>query len=427
MILLPFLLMVVLLLLGVPIAFSIAGAGILGLWMTTGDLSTVLTILGNIPYSTVSVYVLTTIPTFILMAFLSSSGGLAQDLFTAASHWLSHIRGGLAVGSVFATMVFGAMSGVSTAAASVMSQIAIPNMRRLGYSEVLAAGVVGVGATTDILIPPSVALVIYGIATETSIGKLLLAGVVPGLVVCLLIVLCIFVWVVLRPADAPKAQRVSWSQRWWSLARVWPSVFLIVMVLGLLYAGVATPTEVGAFGAVMAAVIGRIFGRLTWSGLVESFQATIRITAMIFMILVGTFIFSHYMTLSGIPRMVMAAAADMNLNRWVILLGIAVGYFIISMFMDELPLMLITLQLTFPLIVSLGYDPIWYGIFTMMLVSLGLIFPPVGMCAFVVSAVGKIDLAKVFRGTSIMMIAIIVGIVLLMLLPEMALWLPSRM
>jgi tripartite ATP-independent transporter DctM subunit len=426
-ILLPFAVMMILLLLGVPIAFSIAGAGILGIWITTGDLNTLINILGTVPYSTASVYVLTTIPMFILMAFLSSSGGLAKDLFTAGSNWLSHIRGGVAIGSVFATMIFGAMSGVSLAAASAMSEIAIPNMRRIGYSDALAAGTVGVGATTDILIPPSVGLVIYGIATETSIGKLLLAGVIPGLIVCFFLILCIIVWVAIRPSDAPKVEKVPWSQRWRSLNRVWPSFFLIFMVLILLYSGICTPTEVGAVGALMAGIIGRLFGRLTLAGAAQALKATIRITTMIFMILIGTFIFSYYIALSKVPQMVIAAVTEMNLNRWIVILGIAVGYFVISMFMDELALLLITLQLTFPLIIALKFDPIWFGIFSVMLVSMGLIFPPVGMCAFVVSAVGKIQLTTVFKGTSIMMIAIILTTVLLIILPEIALWLPSKM
>jgi TRAP-type C4-dicarboxylate transport system permease large subunit len=220
---------------------------------------------------------------------------------------------------------------------------------------------------------------------------------------------------------------VPWSQRWHSLLRVWPSLLLIVMVLVLLYTGFGTPTEVGALGAFMAGVIGRIFGRLDWTGVVYAFKATIRITAMIFTILIGTFIFSSYMAMSGVPKLIMAAASEMNLNRWIILLIIGVGYFVISMFMDELPLMLITLQLTFPLITSLGFNPIWYGIFTMMLISMGLVFPPVGMCAFVVSAVGKIDLTTVYKGTSILMIAIILSTILIMVFPQIVLWLPSTM
>src|SRR5262249_21381414 len=198
------------------------------------------------PFSTVADYALTTIPMFILMAFFSASSGLARDLYAAASNWCSHIKGGLAIATVFACGVFGAMSGASTAAASVMSKIAMPEMRRRGYSDELAAGAIGIGATLDILIPPSIAMVIYGIATQTSIGKLLIAGVVPGIVAGILLAAMVYLWVVISPKHAPSTYRVSARERWASLVRIWPSLLLILLVLLLLYTGVATPTRVRA-------------------------------------------------------------------------------------------------------------------------------------------------------------------------------------
>src|SRR5512136_2763272 len=244
MVFLPFLAMVIALLLGLPIAFSLAGAGILGIYLYTGNWNMVIGILGMAPFSSVADYALTTIPMFILMAFFSSSSGLARDLYTAGANWLSHIKGGLAVATVFACGIFGAMSGASVAAASVMSTIAYPEMRRHGYSEELAAGAVGIGATLDILIPPSIAMVIYGIATQTSIGKLLIAGVVPGIIVGILLAAMVYLWVVLSPKHAPNTYRVDSKERWASLIRIWPSLLLIVLVLILLYTGIATPTEV---------------------------------------------------------------------------------------------------------------------------------------------------------------------------------------
>ena len=427
MLILPFVAMVILLLIGFPIAFSIGIAGILGILLVTGDLNMIVGIVGMVTYSTVATYILTTIPMFILMAFLASSGGLAEDLFKAASDWFGHIRGGLAIGTCVAVGIFGAMSGVSLAAATVMTKIALPQMRRSGYSDILSAGVVGVGATTDILIPPSVALVVYGIVTDTSIGKLLLAGVVPGLIVLIFLVAIILIWVTIRPQDAPKGQRASWSERFRSLWRVWPSLLLIFMVLGFLYTGICTPTEVGALGAFLAGLFGLIFGHLGWDSIVEAFKATLRTSAMIFMILIGAFIFASFMTLSGMPQKIMAAVGAMQLNRWVIITGIVVCYFVISMFMDELPLLLITLQLTFPLIVSLNFHPIWFGIISMLMVMMGLVFPPVGMIAFVVSATSKIELHRVYTGTSILMIAIVLTLILLFIWPEIVLWLPSAM
>jgi tripartite ATP-independent transporter DctM subunit len=427
MVALPFLVMVIALLLGVPIAFSLAGAGILGIYLITGKWSMVFGILSMAPFSSVADYALTTIPMFILMAYFSASSCLARDLYTAGSNWLSHIRGGLGIATVFACGIFGAMSGASVAAASVMSTVAMPEMRRFGYSEELAAGAIGIGATLDILIPPSVAMVIYGIATQTSIGKLLIAGVVPGIIVGIFLALAIFVWVTIKPSHAPKTPRASSAERWASILRVWPSILLILIVLILLYTGVVTPTEVGAIGAFMAALIGVLFGRLNWAGAIDALKRTIRTSAMIFMILIGATIFGYYMALSRVPQQVVAAITEMNLNRWVVIIGIVVGYFIISMFMDEIPLLLLTLQLTFPLITALGFDPIWFGVLSMMMVSMGLVFPPVGLIAFVVSATANVKLVKVYTGTSILMIAIAITTILMIFFPQIALWLPATM
>ncbi len=427
MVFLPFLVMVIALLLGVPIAFSLAGAGILGIYLYTGNWNMVIGILGMAPFSTVADYALTTIPMFILMAFFSASSGLARDLYTAGANWLSHIKGGLAVATVFACGIFGAMSGASVAAASVMSSIAMPEMRRHGYSEELAAGSIGIGATLDILIPPSVAMVIYGVATQTSIGKLLIAGVVPGIIVGIFLALAILIWVRVSPSHAPETYRVSAAERWASLKRIWPSLVLIFLVLVLLYTGIVTPTEVGAIGAFLSAAIGVAFGRLRWAGAIEALKLTIRTSAMIFMIIIGATIFGSYMALSRVPQQVVAVVAEMNLNRWVVIVGIVVAYFVVSMFMDEIPLLLLTLQLTFPLITKLGFDPIWFGVLSMMMVSMGLVFPPVGMIAFVVSATANVSLVKVYKGTSILMIAIVLTTILIMIFPQIVLWLPATM
>lgn len=424
---LPLLVLLVALLCGVPIAVALAGSGMLGIYLVTGDIAKVMGIVGLAPFGTVADYALTTIPMFILMAYFSASSGLARDLYAAASSWLSQIRGGLAMATVFACGIFGAMSGASVAAASVMSKIAMPEMRRHGYSDELAAGAIGIGATLDILIPPSIAMVIYGIATQTSIGKLLIAGVVPGIVVGVLLAVMIYLWVLVAPAHAPKTFSVPAKERWESLRGVWPSLLLIVLVIALLYTGVATPSEVGALGALLAAVIGAVCGRLTLSGAVEAMKASIRTSAMIFLILIGATIFGYYMTLSRIPQQVVSVVTDMQLNRWVVIGGIVVVYFVISMFMDEIPLLLLTLQLTFPLVTSLGFDPVWFGVLSMMMVAMGLVFPPVGLIAFVVSATGNVDLMKVYKGTSILMTALVVTTILLMIYPQIALWLPATM
>jgi C4-dicarboxylate transporter DctM subunit len=269
--------------------------------------------------------------------------------------------------------------------------------------------------------------VIYGIATQTSIGKLLIAGIIPGVIAGILLGVMIYLWVVISPSHAPATFRTPPAERRASLLRVWPSLLLIVLVLILLYSGVATPTETGALGALLAAVIGAVFGRLTVPDAIDALRSTIRTSAMIFMILIGATVFGYYMTLSRIPQEVVTVVIAMDLNRWVILIGIVVAYFVISMFMDEIPLLLLTLQLTFPLVTSLGFDPVWFGVVSMMMVAMGLVFPPVGLLAFVVSATAGVDLMKVYKGCSILMLALVATTILLMIFPDIALWLPRTM
>src|SRR5882672_9599624 len=423
----PFVIMVATLLLGLPIAFSLAVSGIVGIYLLGGDWNVVFRILGTTPFGVSADYVLTTIPMFILMAYFSASGGLARDLFTAGANWLSQVKGGLAIATVFACGIFGAMSGASLAAAAVMSSIAMPEMRRHGYSDELAAGAIGVGATLDILIPPSIAMVIYGIATQTSIGKLLIAGVIPGIIVGVLLAAMIYLWVRVAPSHAPETYVVSKAERWAGLRRIWSSLLLIVLVVALLYTGAATPTEVGALGAFLAGAIGVALKRLSWAGAMEAVRQTIKTSGLIFMILIGATIFGYYMAMSQIPQHVVAVVAALDLNRWVVMSGIVIAYFVVSMFMDELPLLLLTLQLTFPLIVSMGFDPIWFGVMSMLMVSMGLVFPPVGMIAFVVSSSANVSLVKVYTGTSILTIALVLTTILIMIFPQIVLWLPVTM
>lgn len=426
-VILPIIAMVAMLIIGVPIPFSLGIAGIIGIILVTGDLNILIGAMGIAPYSTVADYMFTTIPMFILMAYLIAEGGLARALYEAASTWVSHIRGGLAIATVFVCTIFGAMSGSSSAAASVMSKIAMPNMRRFGYSEILASGTIGIGSTLPIFIPPSTGIIVYGIVTETSIGKLLIAGIIPGLVLAALLILCILTWVTISPNHAPRAQQATWNERWKKSVKVWPSFLLIMLIMVLLYTGIATPTEVGAIGAFMAALIGLTAGSLTMGGIIGALKETMWTTTMVFLIIIGANIFGVFLTMSQVPQQITSAVIAMDLNRWIVIVGIVVIYFVISMFMDEIPLMLITLQLTFPLIISLGFDPIWYGIMSMIMVAMGLVFPPVGMIAFVIAGTAKINLINVYKGTSILMIAIIITAILLMIFPGMALWLPSTM
>jgi C4-dicarboxylate transporter, DctM subunit len=426
--LVPFLVLILCFVLGIPIAFSLGTAGFIGLLLITKDVGVSTSIIGLVTYDAVSSYILSAIPMFILMAYLTSSTGLAGDMFKAAQNWTSRIRGGVAVGTVFACGTFGAMSGASLAAASVMSEIAVPSMRKLGYSDTLIGGVVSVGSTLDILIPPSVFFVIYGVITETSVSQLLLAGILPGIVLGLFLIMCIMIWVSIRPQDAPqKGEKIPFAEKWKSLYKVWPSILIIVAIMGLLYGGIATPTEVAGLGACLTGLAGLLLGRLNLAGLFDAFRGTIRTTVMIFMMLIGAYIFGYYVTQSGAPQKMLALVQAMEINRWLVMVAICVSYFVLSMFMDELPLVLIYLQITFPLITSLGFNPIWYGVVIAILQMMGLVFPPVGLIAFVVTKVGKIELQKVYTGSSVLIVAIVLTLVSVMVFPEIALWIPSRM
>lgn len=424
----PFILLLALLLLGLPIAFSLAGAGLVGLWIVMGGhVEPIIGLVGASIYSTVSDYSLTTIPMFILMAFLISTSGIASGLFEALANWLSPLRGGMAFATVATTSIFGAMSGSSVAAAAAMSEISAPEMRKRGYAESLTSGCLAVGATTNVLIPPSIGMVIYGLMTDTSIGSLLIAGVLPGVLLAVLLCVVMAVWMRLDPTIAPPGYDVAWRVRFASLVGVWPAALLVAGVIGLLYSGLATPTEVAAIGAFGAALISLAMGRLTARSLYLATRQTLSSTAMIFIILVGAKVFGYFLTMTLIPQQLVAWVVSMNFDGWVVILFIVVAYFLISMVMDELPLMMLTLPLTFPVIIALGYDPVWFGVMTMLMVAMGLVFPPVGMVAFVVSASARIELGKVYKGCAILIAAIFLTTALVMIFPEIALYMPRNM
>lgn len=422
----PMLLFVVTLVFGMPIAFCMALAGFLGIFLVTNSLDAAMGVVGTSIYRCASDYVLTTIPMFILLAYLTSESGMARSLYRAATSWVSQVPGGLSIGTVFAGAVFGALSGSSTAAGTVLSEVSLPSMRENKYSDVLSTGSICLGSTLALLIPPSTITVIYGIQTETSITRLLLAGLVPGIVLAIVTAVVIIIWVRLSPGIAPGTYYSTWSERWKSVVACWPAAILIILMLGMLYSGVVTASEVAAIGAFAALIVAVLMRRLTWKTATGALRSTVRTTSMIFAILMGATIFSYYITLTQVPQMLVASIQDMNLNRYIVIVLIIVGYFIMSMCMDELPLLILTLPFTFPLIVSLGFDPIWFGTLSVMMVIMGLIFPPVGMVAFVVSAMARVELATVFRGNAVLLIGVLVVTALLIVCPELALWLPSQ-
>lgn len=424
---LPLVAFVVMLLAGIPVAWTMAIAGILGIYTVTGSLAVVGGAIETIPYGEGTNFSLITIPLFVLLAFLVQNARLSDDLFSAFAAWFGRLPGGLAVSSVFSGAVFGAMSGTSVASATVMSKMAVPAMDARGYSRALSTGAVAAGSTLSTLIPPSVVLIVYGISTETSIGRLLMAGVVPGILIALALAVIIMVAVVLRPALAPRTPVTTWAEKGRSLTAVIPVAALIGVLLTFLYTGITSPTEIAAVGALLALALGVVMRRLSWAGFVDSVTQTLKVTVMIFALFIGAGLFGQFLTLARIPQDVVRWVDSMGLGPVGVLLLVALIYIIGCMVVDEMPFMLLTLPVTFPLMMQAGFDPVWYGVFSVMLLNIGLIAPPIGIVTFIVAGITKTKLIVAYKGAALMLIGIVLAIVAVVAFPELVLWLPDQM
>ncbi|MHB8090396.1 MAG: TRAP transporter large permease [Syntrophales bacterium] len=423
---LPIILLLLLMVIGMPVAFAMGVSGAIGLYMLGGS-DLLMGILGTSPYRTAASFLLTTLPLFIFMAEIISATNITRDLFNAAHKWLGHLPGGLGIATVMACALLGAMSGSSTASAAAMSSIAIPEMVKFNYKQHMAAGVVAIGGTLAIMIPPSIPMIVYGITTETSIGKLLMAGVFPGLLTALFYSVGIIGWVKLDPKVAPLISPYSWRERFLSLKGVWPALVLITLVIGGMYSGFVTATEAAAVGAFGALMLGLVMRRLTWINFTIAVRATLRSSTMIFTIIIGAMILGYYMTVSLLTQQTIDYITNLPVGRWGIMAILVVVYLILGCFMDQIAILLLTLPLTFPLVTKLGFDPIWFGVIVIALAEIGLVTPPVGMNSYVVSSVSKVSLEDTFKGAGIMLIFEAVVLVILLAFPQISTWLPSLM
>lgn len=410
--------------LGMPIAFALALTGALGVFSQIG-VAPMLGVLQTTPYRTTSNFLLSTIPLFILMAELLSRGSVVRDLFRLAYLCLGHVRGGLAMAAIAASVGFAVLSGSSTAAAAAMARISMPEMRRYGYDESFALGVIAIGGTLSIMIPPSLGLILYGVLTETSIGKLFLAGILPGLVTVVGYLITIWVLVGRRPQIAPATERFPMRERLEALPRVWPALALMFLVLGGIYSGAITPTEAAAVGAAGALVISFAVGGLTASGFNAALGATLRSTTMIFTIIIGAMIFGYFLAIAQIPQELVIWVGELPLPPWAIMVVIVAIYIVLGFFIDQLAIVILTLPLVFPLVVSLGYDPIWFGIIITKTAEIGLVTPPLGMNVFVACGAAGTRIELGFRGVAPFLVGDMVVIVLLFIFPEISLWLPG--
>ena len=415
-------LLLLLLFVGMPIGFSLIVVGSLGIFLVGGT-DTFSGILSSTAYRSVNSFTLTTIPLFILMANFISKSNIAKDLYDCILKWIGHVPGGVGISTVFASAGFGTLSGSSIAATSIMSKICIPEMIRARYKDTFSAGLVASSTgTLAVLIPPSVPLILYAVQTETSIGKLLMAGVLPGILLAGL--LCFFIIITSIKLDS-KIEKSSWVDRFSSLRIIWPMMLLVAIVMAVIYLGIATSTEASAFGAFGALLIGLLLKRLNIKAVIDSLKDTIQQTAMIFTIVIGGYIFAYFFTLTGTGQSMISAISASGLSKWTILFLIIVFYLILGLFMDLIGSMILTLPLIFPVIQSLGFDEIWFGVIVVLLLEIGLVTPPVGINLFITSKYSNIPVNKVFYGSVPFIGILLFTILLLIVFPQIALYLPT--
>ena len=414
-------------LLRVPLAFGMGIVGIAGIGLTRGW-QPALASAAQVVYETGFAYTLSVIPLFILMGNFVARAGLAHELFEAAYAFIGHLRGGLAHATVAACAGFGAICGSSIATAATMSKVAYPSMKRMGYSDSLSTGVMAAGGTLGIMIPPSTIMVIYGIVTETNIGKLFAAGVIPGLISALMLMLTIWIITGRDPEHAPPGERTSWPNRWRALRGIWGVALLVVVVLGGIYGGVFTATEGAGFGAAGAFLFALARRRLTWAILFQVLVESARTTAMLFTLLIAATIFANFVNFTTMPGDLKEWITHLGLSPIMVIAAMMAIYVLLGTVMEELTMVLLTIPLFFPIVTSLGFDPVWFGVLIVMIVQIGLISPPVGMNLFVLnSLLPGVGLGSIFRGCWPFVLSMVVTLGLLIAFPGLSLWLPSLM
>jgi tripartite ATP-independent transporter DctM subunit len=419
--------MLILLALRMPIGIAMLLVGITGFAWLNG-LPAALSSLGNAPYSYSTVYDLAVIPLFVLMGNCAAVSGMSRDLYAAAYAWLGHLRGGLASATIAACAGFAAVSGSSIASAVTMGRVCLPEMKRYKYSDALATGTVAAGGTLGILIPPSTAFVIYAILTEQSIGRLLLAGFLPGLLLSLLFILAIAVWTYLKPDIGPPGERASREERIRTLAQSGPMIAIVAISIGGIYVGAFTPSEAAAVGAFLSFALALWRRTITWESLSTILIETVKTTAFVFLILIGAFVFGPFLALSGLPEALATGLIALELPRYLILFVLILIYIVLGMFLEGFSILVLTLAIVIPIVDALGFDLIWFGVIMVIVLEMGLISPPVGINVFVVKGlVPEVPIGVVFKGILPFWLAMGICILLLILFPQIALFIPNTM
>jgi len=412
--------------LGVRVFIAAAAVGLVGLVAMIGWESGA-GMVGTIPHSKSVTYTLSVLPMFILIGFLAFHAGITEKLFDAATKWLGWVPGGLAVATVMAATGFAAVSGASTATAAVFSRVAIPDMLKAGYDKRLAAGVVAAGGTLATLIPPSAILVIYAIIVEESVGMLLVAGFLPGIVSALIYMALIVFMAKLNPNLGRPIRGFTWAQRWKSVPGTFPIIAVVVIIFSAMYFGWATPTEAGALGAFVVFVLALVQG-MRWKGLQDALLESAKLTVMIFSIIWGVLIFVRFLGFAGLPEAFAQWVVSLDAPPIMIMICILLFYVVLGMFMDAIGMLLLTLPVVYPAVIALGYDPIWFGIIVVKMAEICLITPPIGLNCFVVNGVRPdIPLTTVFRGIMPFFLADVATVGLFLAFPDIILWVPRLM
>jgi len=404
----------VLLALGMPIAFALMLVGFSGI-SYLASVQAALPVVASTVYEVAAYYPYTVIPLFIVMGGFAGSSGLTRDLYGAFEKWLRRLPGGLGIATIAACAGFSAVSGSSVATAAAMGTVALPEMKRYGYHPRLATGSVAAGGTLGFLIPPSIGFVVYGMLTEQSIGKLLVAGVFPGLLLAAAYVGIIVLLVRLNPKLAPaRPETVSWGEKFTALLGVWEPLLLFAIVMGGIYMGFFTPTEAGAVGATVLFLVALVKGKLTWTNLVQALQEATRISVMVLFLVAGANVFSYFLALSTIPMRVASWAGDLAVSPYVIHVVILLVYLMLGCFLDAISMMVLTMPVIYPVITGLGFNPIWFGVMAVLMMEAGLITPPMGLNVFTVAGVaGDVPVESIFRGVLPFLLAIFVVVALI--------------
>lgn len=424
---LGFVALFVFLAMGAPVAVALLVVGFVGTIFLSGFQAAAFTLSGQV-FATVTVYELTIIPLFILMGNLASAAGLSRDLFEAAYKMIGRLRGGLAAATILGCAGFAALSGSSIASAITMGKVAYPEMRRFNYGPKLATGAIAAGGTLGILIPPSTGFVIYAVLTEESIGRLFMAGVLPGILLTTMFLLAIAVVTFIWPEEGPRGPQFTTKEKLASLLRATGIGGIVLITIGGIYTGLFTPVEAAGVGAFFALVMLIVRRKCTWATLYDVSAETLKTTGMAFFILVGANVFAPFVALSHLPATIAAAMAGLVLGTYGTLALILLGYVILGMFIEGLSLLVITLPIVFPLVVGLGFDPIWLGVVMVIVLEMGLISPPVGVNVFIVkSVVQDVKIETIFAGIMPFWLAMIATLALIVIFPEIALMLPNAM